>query len=32
MSDAEVARRALRCLDLTELSDSCSEPLIDGLA
>jgi deoxyribose-phosphate aldolase len=32
MSDADVARRALRCLDLTELSDSCSEHLIDELA
>jgi deoxyribose-phosphate aldolase len=31
MSDADLARRALRCLDLTELSDSCSEHLIDGL-
>jgi deoxyribose-phosphate aldolase len=31
MSDRDLARRALRCLDLTELSDSCSEHLIDGL-
>jgi deoxyribose-phosphate aldolase len=31
MSDAELARRALRSLDLTELSDSCSEHLIDEL-
>lgn len=31
MSDAALARRALRCLDLTELSDSCSDALIDRL-
>ena len=31
MSDADLARRALACLDLTELSDSCSSHLIDGL-
>jgi deoxyribose-phosphate aldolase len=31
MSDPDLARRALRCLDLTELSDSCSEHLIDEL-
>ena len=31
MSDAEVARRILRCLDLTDLSESCSEPALDAL-
>jgi deoxyribose-phosphate aldolase len=31
MSDADLARRALRCLDLTELSDNCSEHSIDDL-
>ncbi len=31
MSDAEVARRALRCLDLTELSDTCSDQAVDAL-
>jgi deoxyribose-phosphate aldolase len=31
MSEAALALRALRCLDLTELSDSCSEHLIDDL-
>lgn len=31
MSDADVARRALECLDLTDLSDACSEPAVDAL-
>jgi len=31
MSDAEVARRILRCLDLTDLSATCSEPALDAL-
>jgi deoxyribose-phosphate aldolase len=31
MSDAEVARRILRCLDLTDLSDVCSDPALDAL-
>ncbi len=31
MSDAEVARRALRLLDLTDLSDTCSERALDAL-
>jgi deoxyribose-phosphate aldolase len=31
MSDADVARRALRLLDLTDLSDACSERALDAL-
>jgi deoxyribose-phosphate aldolase len=31
MSDADVARRALRCLDLTDLSEACSDRAIDAL-
>lgn len=31
MSDADVARRALRCLDLTDLSEACSGRAIDAL-
>jgi deoxyribose-phosphate aldolase len=31
MSDAAVAQRALRCLDLTDLSDTCSDPAVDAL-
>jgi deoxyribose-phosphate aldolase len=31
MSDADVARRILRCLDLTDLSATCSEPALDAL-
>jgi deoxyribose-phosphate aldolase len=30
-SPAEVARRALRCLDLTDLSETCSDPAIGSL-
>jgi deoxyribose-phosphate aldolase len=30
-SDAAIARRALRCLDLTDLSETCSEPAIADL-
>ena len=28
---SDVARLALRCLDLTELTDTCSEHAVDGL-
>jgi deoxyribose-phosphate aldolase len=31
MSDVATARRALRCLDLTDLSETCSDPAIDAL-
>ncbi len=31
MSDAAIARRALRCLDLTDLSETCSDGAIDAL-
>jgi deoxyribose-phosphate aldolase len=31
MTDAEIAHRALQCLDLTDLSDNCSEHAIDAL-
>jgi deoxyribose-phosphate aldolase len=31
VSDAETARRALSCLDLTDLSETCSEHAIDDL-
>ncbi len=31
MSDAAIAQRALRCLDLTDLSDTCSDPAVDAL-
>jgi deoxyribose-phosphate aldolase len=31
MSDADTARRALRCLDLTDLSETCSDPALDAL-
>jgi deoxyribose-phosphate aldolase len=31
MSDAEMAQRALRLLDLTDLSDACSEQALDAL-
>jgi deoxyribose-phosphate aldolase len=31
MADADTARRVLRCLDLTDLSDNCSDHAIDAL-
>jgi deoxyribose-phosphate aldolase len=31
MADAEIARRALRCLDLTDLTETCSDHAIDAL-
>lgn len=31
MSDAETAQRALRCLDLTDLTDTCTDQAIDAL-
>ena len=31
MSDAEIAQRALRCLDLTDLTDNCTDQAIDSL-
>lgn len=31
MSDANLARRALRCLDLTDLTDNCTDQAIDVL-
>jgi deoxyribose-phosphate aldolase len=31
MSDVETAQRALRCLDLTDLTDTCTEQAIDAL-
>lgn len=31
MTDAETAQRALRCLDLTDLTDNCNEQAIDTL-
>ena len=31
MSDADLARRALKCLDLTDLSETCSDPGLDAL-
>lgn len=31
MSDAETAARALRCLDLTDLTDNCTDQAIDAL-
>ncbi|HEX8166766.1 MAG TPA: deoxyribose-phosphate aldolase [Beijerinckiaceae bacterium] len=31
MSDAATARRALKCLDLTDLSETCSDPALDAL-
>ncbi|MGO4573118.1 deoxyribose-phosphate aldolase [Microvirga sp. 2TAF3] len=31
MSDAEIAQRALRCLDLTDLTDNCTDQAIDTL-
>lgn len=31
MTDAETAQRALRCLDLTDLTDTCNEQAIDAL-
>jgi deoxyribose-phosphate aldolase len=31
MADAEIARRALACLDLTDLTETCSDPSIDEL-
>ena len=31
MTDAETAQRTLRCLDLTDLTDNCSEQAIDAL-
>ena len=31
MADADIARRALRCLDFTDLSDNCSEHAVDAL-
>jgi deoxyribose-phosphate aldolase len=31
MTDAEIAHRALQCLDLTDLADTCLEPAIDAL-
>jgi len=31
MSDAEMAQRALRCLDLTDLTDNCTDQAIDAL-
>ncbi|WP_230530316.1 deoxyribose-phosphate aldolase [Microvirga roseola] len=31
MSDAEIAQRALSCLDLTDLTDNCTDQAIDAL-
>lgn len=31
MSDIEIARRALQCLDLTDLSDNCTDQVVDAL-
>ena len=31
MSDAQIAERALRCLDLTDLTDTCTDQAIDAL-
>jgi deoxyribose-phosphate aldolase len=31
MSDAAIAQRALRCLDLTDLTDNCTDQAIDAL-
>ncbi|WP_243374359.1 deoxyribose-phosphate aldolase [Microvirga solisilvae] len=31
MSDASIAQRALRCLDLTDLNDNCTDQAIDAL-
>jgi deoxyribose-phosphate aldolase len=31
MSDAHIAERALRCLDLTDLTDTCTDQAIDAL-
>src|SRR5689334_13131140 len=31
MSDADTARRALKCLDLTDLSDACSDRAVEAL-
>ena len=31
MADADIARRALRCLDLTDLTETCSDHAIDAL-
>ncbi|WP_414473266.1 deoxyribose-phosphate aldolase [Microvirga sp. M2] len=31
MSDAEIAQHALRCLDLTDLTDNCTDQSIDAL-
>jgi len=31
MSDAHIAQRALRCLDLTDLTDNCTDHAIDAL-
>lgn len=31
MSDAQIAQRALRCLDLTDLTDNCTDQAIDAL-
>lgn len=31
MSDVDVAQRALRCLDLTDLTDNCTDQAIDAL-
>jgi deoxyribose-phosphate aldolase len=31
MSDVETAERALRCLDLTDLTDICTDRAIDTL-
>jgi deoxyribose-phosphate aldolase len=31
MSDAHIAQRALRCLDLTDLTDNCTDQSIDAL-
>jgi len=31
MSDAHIAQRALRCLDLTDLTDNCTDQAIDAL-
>ena len=31
MSDAQIAERALRCLDLTDLTDTCNDQAVDAL-